>query len=142
MRLQSAIFCIEDTLIGHAGADKVLSILKMESVWLYAVTDMARGDAEQALCEMGILEDFRGILTKSEANCAASDAKMFEKAMRRLRSTPRDTVVFAGRLEALRNAKAAGFRVAAVKGAADADEWAAMCGEADEVVEKYADFLA
>ena len=142
MRLQSAIFSVEDTLIAHEGADKVLSILKMESVWLYAVTDMERGEAEQALREMGILEDFRGILTAREANCAASDAKMFEKAMRRLRSTLRDTVVFAGRLDALRNAKAAGFRVAAVKGAADADEWAAMRAEADEVVEQYEDFLA
>lgn len=142
MRLQSAIFSVEDTLIGHEGADKVLSILKMESVWLYAVTGMERGDAEGALREMGILEDFRGILTAQEANCAASDAKMFEKAMRRLRSTLRDTVVFAGRLDALRNAKAAGFRVAAVKGAADADEWAAMAAEADEVVERYEDFLA
>lgn len=142
MRLQSAIFSIEDTLTGHAGVDKVLSILKMESVWLYAVTDMERGEAEQALREMGLSDYFRGILTASEANCAASGAKMFEKAMRRLRSTLRDTVVFAGRLDALRSAKAAGFRVAAVKGAADAGEWAAMAAEADEVVERYEDFLA
>ena len=142
MRLQSAIFSIEDTLTDHAGADKVLSILKMESVWLYAVTDMERGEAEQALREMGLSDYFRGILTASEANCAASGAKMFEKAMRRLRSTLRDTVVFAGRLDALRSAKAAGFRVAAVKGAADAGEWAAMAAEADEVVERYEDFLA
>ena len=142
MRLQSAIFSVEDTLVNHEGADKVLSILKMESVWLYAVTDLERGNAEGALRKMGILEDFRGILTAQEANCAASDGKMFEKAMRRLRSTLRDTVVFAGRLDALRNAKAAGFRVAAVKGAADADEWAAMAAEADEVVERYEDFLA
>ena len=142
MRLQSAIFSIEDTLTGHAGADKVLSILKMESVWLYAVTDMERGEAEQALREMGLSDYFRGILTASEANCAASGAKMFEKAMRRLRSTLRDTVVFAGLLDALRSAKAAGSRVAAVKGAADAGEWAAMAAEADEVVERYEDFLA
>ena len=32
MRLQSAIFSIEDALVGHAGVDKVLSILKMEGV--------------------------------------------------------------------------------------------------------------
>ena len=142
MRLQSAIFSVEDTLVDHEGADKVLSILKMESVWLYAVTNLERGESEQILKKCGIAEHFRGILTAGEAGCAASDAKMFEKAMRRLRSTLRNTVVFAGRLDALRNAKWAGFRVAAVKGAADADEWAAMCGEADEVVENYADFLA
>ena len=142
MRLQSAIFSIEDTLMDHAGADKVLSILKMEGVWMYAVTDLERGEAEQTLREAGLSDYFRGVLTAREANCAASDSRMFEKAMRRLRSTLRDTIVFAGRLDALRNAKAAGFRAAAVRGAADADEWAAMCLEADEVVENYADFLA
>ena len=42
MRLQSAIFTLPDALLDggalRPGADKVLSILKMESVWLYAVT--------------------------------------------------------------------------------------------------------
>lgn len=142
MRLQSAIFSLEDALAGQEDAGKVLSILKMEGVWLYAVTDLPRAEAERTLREAGLFDYFRGILTAKEANCAASDGKMFEKAVRRLRSTPRDTVVFAGRLGALRNAKAAGFRAAAVKGAADADEWAAMQAEADEVVENYADFLA
>lgn len=142
MRLQSAVFSIEDTLIDHEGVDKVLSILKMESVWMYAVTELPRADAERALREAGLSDYFRGILTADEANCAASDGKMFEKAMRRLRSTLRDTVVFAGRPDALRAAKDAGFRVAAVAGAAGAEEWAAMKAEADEVVESYGDFLA
>ena len=142
MRLQSAIFSVEDSLAGHADADKVLSILKMEGVWLYAVTGLTRADAERTLRELGLFDHFRGVLTASEAACAASDARLFEKAARRLRSAPRDTAVFTGRLGALRNAKAAGFRVAAVKGAADGAEWAAMCAEADEAVERYADFLA
>lgn len=142
MRLQSAIFSLEDTLVGHADADKVLSILKMEGVWMYAVTDQSRAEAEQSLRKLGLLDYFRGVLTAQEALCAASDARMFEKAMRRLRSTLRDTVVFTGRLDALEHAKAAGFRVAAVKGAANGAEWAEMCAAADEVVENFADFLA
>lgn len=142
MRLQSAIFSIEDTLAGHEEVGKVLSILKMEGVWLYAVTDMERRAAGQALAQCGVAELFRGILTAGEAGCAASDGKMFEKAMRRLRSERRDTIVFAGRLDALRAARAAGFRAAAVKGAADAREWAEMRAEADEIVERYGDFLS
>lgn len=142
MRLQSAIFSIEDALVGHAGADKVLSILKMEGVWMYAVTDLPRAEAERALHDAGLSDYFRGVLTAQEANCAASDARMLEKAMRRLRSTLRDTVVFLGAPEAVHNAKAAGFRVAAVKGAADVEGWAAMCAEAEEIVEDFADFLA
>ena len=142
MRLQSAIFSLEDTLVGHADADKVLSILKMEGVWMYAVTELSRAEAERSLRELGLLDYFRGVLTAQEALCAASDARMFEKAMRRLRSTLRDTVVFTGRLDALRNAKLAGFRVAAVKGMANDAEWAEMCAAADEVVENFTDFLA
>lgn len=142
MRLQSAIFVLEDTLPRRADAGKVLSILKMEGVWMYAVTDLPRAEAEEMLRALGLADCFRGVLTSAEALCGASDARMYEKAMRRLRSTTRDTVVFVGRLAALRNAKAAGFRTAAVSGAADAAEWDAMRAEAEEVVEAFSDFLA
>lgn len=142
MRLQSAIFVLEDTLPRHPDAGKVLSILKMEGVWMYAVTDMERAEAEETLRALGLAEHFRGVLTAREALCPASDARMYEKAMRRLRSTLRDTVVFVGHADALRNANAAGFRTAAVAGAADAAEWDAMRAEAEEVVASYADFLA
>ena len=142
MRLQSAIFVLEETLPGRADAAKVLSILKMEGVWMYAVTDMARSAAEDTLRSLDLSDYFRGVLTAAEANCPATDARMFEKAMRRLRSTARDTVVFVGRLETLRRAKAAGYRTAAVGGAAEPPEWDAMCAEAEEAVASYAEFLA
>ena len=142
MRLQSAIFLIEDTLLNREGADKVLSILKMEGVWMYAVTGLSREDAEEKLRKSGLSEYFRGILTEEETHCPPDSAEMLERAMRRLRSEQRDTIVFVGRLTALRNAREAGFRAAAVRGAADEAEWAAMRAEADEVVEQYEDFLA
>ena len=142
MRLQSAVFVIEDTLPGRADAGKVLSILKMEGVWMYGVTALPRAEAERTLREAGLADCFRGVLTEREALCTLADARIYEKAMRRLRSDPRDTIVFAGRLNELRAAKAAGLRTAAVGGAADAAEWAAMRAEAGETVENYADFLA
>lgn len=142
MRLQSAIFSIGDALAGHADAGKVLSILKMEGVWFYAVTDLDRGAAEQTLRGMGLWDDFHGLLTTAEANGSLGDAKIYEKALRRLRSTPRDTIVFTARLDAARGAKAAGLRVAAVRGPANGDQWDALRAEADEVVESYSDFLA
>ncbi|MBE7004920.1 MAG: HAD family hydrolase [Ruminococcaceae bacterium] len=142
MRLQSAIFSIEDALLGREDAEKVLSILKMEGVWLYGVTALEREEAERALREAGLSDYFRGLLTVREALCPLGEGKIYEKAMRRLRSQPRDTVVFTGRLETLRGAKAAGLRVVAVRGAAETEEWAALCAAADEVVERYADFLA
>ena len=48
MRLQSAVFTLEDTLFTPDGAareglDKALSLFKMEGVWLGAVTAMRAG---------------------------------------------------------------------------------------------------
>lgn len=142
MRLQGAVFSVEDTLAGREDADKLLSLLKMEGVWLYAVSARERDAAEALLRETGLSEYFRGLLVASEARCTLADARLYEKAMRRLQTGKRDTVAFVGRLGALRAAHDAGIRAAAVKGAADEAEWAEMRAEADEVVERYADFLA
>ena len=101
MRLQSAIFILPDALLDggalRPGADKVLSILKMESVWLYAVTALDRTEAQALLRSAGIEGDFRGLLTEREAGCAVCSGTMLEKAMRRLRSQKADTVVFTAR---------------------------------------------
>ena len=141
MRLQSAIFSLEDTLPGQKDAERVLSLLKMEGVWLYGVTDLPRAEAERLLAESGVADCFRGLLAAEETGCAAASERMLEKALRRLRSERRDTLVFTGRPELLRCAKEAGFRVAAVRGAASPGDWAAMRAEADETVECYSDFL-
>ena len=127
MRLQSAIFTLPDALLDggalRPGADKVLSILKMESVWLYAVTALDRAEAQALLRSAGIEGDFRGLLTEREAGCAVCSGTMLEKAMRRLRSQKADTVVFTGTLALVETAKKAGFRAVAVGGAAGEDEW-------------------
>ena len=86
MRLQSAIFTLPDALLDggalRPGADKVLSILKMESVWLYAVTALDRAEAQALLRSAGIEGDFRGLLTEREAGCAVCSRTMLEKAAR------------------------------------------------------------
>lgn len=142
MRLQSAIFHLEDTLRGQPDAARVLSILKMEGVRLYGVTDLPREEAEALLADNGLADCFRGLLTSEETRIPAADPAMLERAMRRLRSEKRDTIVFLGRLDALRRAKAAGFRTAAVHGSAPEEEWQLMRAEAGEVVECYGDFLS
>ena len=83
MRLQSAIFTLPDALLDggalRPGADKVLSILKMESVWLYAVTALDRAEAQALLRSAGIEGDFCGLLTECEAGCAVCSGTMLEK---------------------------------------------------------------
>lgn len=145
MRLQSAIFTLPDALFDggtlRAGADKVLSILKMESVWLYAVTALERAEAEAQLRAAGLDRYFRGLLTEAEAGCSVTSEMMLEKAMRRLRSQKVDTVVFTGTLAGVEAAKAAGFRAVAVGGAAGEDERRKMRALADYELSHYEDWL-
>lgn len=145
MRLQSAIFYLPDALLDgeapRAGAEKVLSILKMESVWLYAVTALPRDEAENALERAGLRGFFHGLLSEADALCSVYSETMLEKALRRLRSQRVDTVVFAGTRAGVETAKAAGFRAVAVGGAADAAEWAAMCERADYTLAHFDDWL-
>ena len=74
MRLQSAVFTLEDTLFTPDGAareglDKALSLFKMEGVWLGAVTAMRAEDAQRALDRAGLSSYFRFVLTESVALC-------------------------------------------------------------------------
>ena len=97
------------------GVVPFLSLLKMEGVWMYVATGTDRHLAEPALRHAGIDGYFRGVLTTSEIGREkAKSAEIFERAMIRLCSNKRDTIIFEDSLPAIRTAKAAGFRVAAV----------------------------
>ena len=97
-----------------AGAEKFLSLLQMEGVWMYVATATDRPLAEAALETAGIRRYFRGIVTTQETGLGKDHPEIYERALRRLRSRKEDTVVFEDALYAARTAKAAGFRVAAV----------------------------
>ena len=97
------------------GVARFLSLLKMEDVWMYVATATDRHLAEAALRHAGIDGYFRGIVTSAEVASGKEESpEIYERAMRRLRSNKKDTVVFEDALHAIRTAKAAGFRVAAV----------------------------
>lgn len=97
------------------GVVKFLSLLKMEGVWMYIATATDRPLVEAALRCAGIDGYFRGIVTTQEAGQGKRDGPaVYERALRRLRSGKKDTVVFEDVLHAVQTAKAAGFRVAAV----------------------------
>ena len=145
MRLQSAIFHLEDTLLGPAGlpngAEQVLSILKMESVWLAAVTRLDRAAAEDALKQYGLTDYFRVLLSEQETKTNVLSAEMLEKAMRRLHSARMDTVVFCGTAEQISAAKSAGLRAAAVRTEKTGGEWEAMQTTADYAFADYRELL-
>ena len=63
----------------------------------------------------GIRDSFRGLVTSAETGAGKDvSPEIYERAMRRLRSNKKDTVIFEDALHAIRTAKAAGFRVAAI----------------------------
>lgn len=97
------------------GVREFLSIMKMEGVWMYIATNTDRRLAEIALKHTGIDQYFRGMLTCSEVGIGKNESpEIYDRAMLRLRSNKRDTVIFEDALHAIRTAKSAGYRVAGV----------------------------
>lgn len=147
MRLQSAVFTLEDTLLAPDGSaredlDKVLSLFKMEGVWLGAVTALRADEAQKALERAGLSSYFRFVLTEDVALCGVDSATMFERAMKRLHGQKDDTAVFSGSLSAIQNAKNAGFRTVAVQGSAGAADWSTMQQLATQSLAQYSELLA
>ncbi len=75
---------------------------------------------KQTLRHAGIDHYFRGLITVAEVGVGKKEsAEIYERAMRRLQSNKKDTVVFEDAFHAIQTAKAAGFRVAAVYDASE-----------------------
>ncbi len=81
---------------------------------MYVATATDRHLAQAALRHAGIDGYFRGIITCQEVGHGKDSPEIYERAMTRLQSNKRDTVVFEDALHAIETAKAAGFRVCAV----------------------------
>ena len=120
------------------GVDKFLSLLKMEGVWMYVATATDRHLAQAALRHAGIDGYFRGIVTSADvARGKEESPEIYERAMRRLQSNKKDTVIFEDALHAVRTAKAAGFRVAAVYDPAAEDDQAELRQLADYYIRSF-----
>ena len=119
MKLQGAVFDFESSLLdaeGHPlpGLEEFLSLMKMEDVWMFLVTDGDRRTAQQALEGAGLASCFRGIVAAPEYGLPAGNPALYEKALRRLRTAPRATVAFTAREEVLRSLHGIGFQTVLV----------------------------
>ena len=130
----------------------------MEGVWLGAVTALSAEDAQKALEKAGLSSYFRFVLTESVALCKADSGTMFERAMKRLhrhgaktrvlrvldrrKRAGKDDRIVLLRVQALQNAKDAGFRTVAVQGSAGAADWSTMQQLATQSLENYSELLA
>lgn len=121
--------------------DKFLSLLKMEGVWMYVATVTSRPQAEAGLRHAGLRDYFRGIMTCEEAGAGKDSPVIFEKCLTRLRCRREDCVVFEDSLHAIRTAKAAGFRVAAVYDASSEADQPEIRKLADYYIPSYGQWL-
>ena len=120
------------------GVEKFLSLLKMEGVWMYVATATDRHLAQAALRCAGIDGYFRGIVTTADVSKGKDESpEIYERAMTRLQSNKRDTVIFEDALHAIRTAKAAGFRVAAVYDASAEDDQEEIRSLADYYIRSF-----
>lgn len=122
-----------------AGVERMLSVLKMQGVWMYIATATDRPLAEAALKHTGLSDYFRGIVTCGEAGCGKENPKIYEMALRRLGSRKEDTVLFEDALFAIRTAKKAGFRVAGVYDPSEPKQ-DAVKAEADYYIRSFEDW--
>lgn len=119
MRLQGAVFDGTEALLDAGrvplpGVKEFLSLMKIEDVWMYLICDGAAAPVRAALEQSGLWSYFRGLLSAAEQGRPPLDPELYEKAVRRLRTARRATVIFTAREEALRAAKSAGFQVVLV----------------------------
>ena len=119
------------------GVAKFLSLLKMEGVWMYVATATDRHLAQAALRHAGIDGYFRGMITCQDVGAGKDSPEIYERAMRRLQSNKKDTVVFEDAFHAIQTAKAAGFRVAAVYDASEEAHQEEIRGLADYYIRSF-----
>ena len=121
-----------------AGAEQFLSLLKLEGASMYVATNTDRRLAEMGLRHAGIDGYFQGLLTCAEAGAGKAESPIiYQKAMRRMRSSLRDTVVFEDAVHAIRTAKAAGFRVCAIYDPSAEDEQSEIQALADVYIRSF-----
>lgn len=130
-----------EEVLAKPGTDRFLSLLKMEGVWMYVATATDRAQAETALRRTGLDGYFRGILTCTEVGSGKDNPLIFEKCLTRLRCRKQECVVFEDSLHALKTAKDAGFRVAAVYDAFSESDQPAMRELADYYIRSYDEWI-
>lgn len=138
MRLQGAVFHLPDALLDEAGAPRngvkeFLSVMKMEGVWMYGVTDQPLESCRSALEGAGLASYFRGLMQAQEHGTGLDDPQIYHKTVKRLRTAPRATAVFTTDPAVLRAAREEHLYLVFV-GQPGQDE-----GTANQVISDYTD---
>ena len=123
------------------GVPELLDALKARGIKLAVATASDRCLIESALERTGLLPRFDVFLTCTEVGEGKDSPAIFYKAAELLACRPEDTVIFEDSLYAMKTAKAAGFRVAAIADASAAHEEKEIQETADWFVEEAIQWL-
>lgn len=121
------------------GVPAFLAKLREQGVKLYVATATDRPLAEIALRTAGLTDCFDGMLTCAEAGANKQTPDIYEQTLALASCEKADAVVFEDALYAIRTAKGAGFRVAAIHDPALTESHAEIRALADFYVETYED---
>ena len=119
------------------GVPAFLAGLKARGVKLYVATATDRPLAEIALQHTGLAKYFDGMLTCAEAGVGKQQPDIYEQTLALSGCAKEDAIIFEDALHAIRTAKRAGFRVAAIHDPALTAAHAEIQQLADYYVETY-----
>lgn len=119
------------------GVPALLDALKARGIKLAVATASDRCLIEAALERTGLLPRFDVFLTCTEVGEGKDSPAIFRKAAELLGCSPEETVIFEDSLYAMKTAKAAGFRVAAVYDASEEAHQEEIRGLADYYIRSF-----
>lgn len=103
-----------DTAELKAGVRQFIEKLREHGIPMVLATSTARPHAEAAFRRLGVLDDFKCILTSAEVGIGKTEPDIYLKAAEIMGSSPEHTWVFEDALHAAATAKRAGFNLVGI----------------------------
>ena len=122
------------------GVRQFLYELNEKKIPMTIATSGDRKNAEAALKRLNVLNYFQAVFTCSEIGSGKDQPDIYLAAALQLDTEPADTWVFEDALHAIRTAKNAGFKTAAVYDSSDDKDLSQIWNTADIYLPEFADF--
>ena len=122
------------------GVRQFLYELNEKKIPMVIATSGDRKNAEAALKRLKVLNYFQAVFTCSEIGSGKNQPDIYLAAALQLDTEPSDTWVFEDAFHAIRTAKSAGFKTAAVYDSSNDKDLAQIWNTADIYLPEFADF--
>lgn len=122
------------------GAAELLKHFRADNIPMMLATIGEPELENAALVRLGVRDYFMGMLNCEDLNTSKKEPLIYLKAAGRMHTKPEETLVFEDVYQAVRSAKAAGFKVCAIRDDASRADWEKMEREADWVIGDFTAF--